>query len=270
MDYIPVDIDLPNHPKVLATAKALGLRPLDVWPRLLLLWIWCYRYSPGGDIIELFNDISTCRALLNFRSSEKTTAFIRGCITNRLLIDRGCNADRSLIVSGWFDNGPGSFLEQKNRKRQQWRELKQKQRSGNNKNVHMDNDTDKMLIDDDVKSNPLTPQKNKPPCPYEKLVTLYNDTRGSAQPEYSGKPDNALKRSLKSRWTEHPDLEWWKAYFGRCAGSDFLTGRKTNFVASLPWLIGPKNMSKVLGGTYENRKTSGAGGDFDFLETKTR
>jgi hypothetical protein len=37
--------------------------------------------------------------------------------------------------------------------------------------------------------------------------------------------------------------------------SDFLTGRVKEFSANLNWLIGPKNMEKVLNGFYDNRGT---------------
>jgi hypothetical protein len=57
---------------------------------------------------------------------------------------------------------------------------------------------------------------------------------------------------LKARIREHPTVEWWQDLFTRVAASDFLGGRKTDFVATLDWVCGPKNLSKILAGNYDN------------------
>lgn len=62
-----------------------------------------------------------------------------------------------------------------------------------------------------------------------------------------------IRERIKSRLREHPDRDWWEMLFGIVMASDFLSGRKTDFAASLDWVLGPKNLSKILAGNYENR-----------------
>ena len=62
-----------------------------------------------------------------------------------------------------------------------------------------------------------------------------------------------LKKSLSARWKEHPDVVWWKDYFEMVSTSDYLTGKVNGWNATLSWLTGPQNMSKVLNGNYINR-----------------
>ena len=86
--------------------------------------------------------------------------------------------------------------------------------------------------------------------PLERVVELWNTTPGLKQAEHVTGP---IRDRIKARIKEHPEEAWFVDYFSRIAGSDFLTGRKTDFVATLDWAMGPKNMAKVLNGNYTNR-----------------
>jgi hypothetical protein len=102
--------------------------------------------------------------------------------------------------------------------------------------------------------------KKRPPpdCPHEAIVALYHEL-------LPGNPRVALwdddrRASLRARWREDParrSLAWWRDYFARVARSDFLTGRKPGkggpFYPDLEWLVGPRNMGKVLNGRFDNR-----------------
>jgi len=44
-------------------------------------------------------------------------------------------------------------------------------------------------------------------------------------------------------------IDWWIGYFDHCKASDFLTGKKTDFVADFDFLTGTK-MTNVLEGKY--------------------
>lgn len=61
-----------------------------------------------------------------------------------------------------------------------------------------------------------------------------------------------VHRRVTTRLREHPTKSWWLDLFATVAGSEFLTGLSTNFRASLDWVLGPENLSKVLQGNYEN------------------
>jgi len=77
------------------------------------------------------------------------------------------------------------------------------------------------------------------------------------------KENGTIPKSLRRRIAEktaRQELIWWKEYFQYVSLSDFLTGKKTDFVADLEWLIGPKNMQKVLNGRYHRDHKNGCSG----------
>jgi hypothetical protein len=105
----------------------------------------------------------------------------------------------------------------------------------------------------------IEPEKSKtaaPQCPCSKLVDLYHShcTTLPRVESWNG----SGKASMVARWKEdraRQSLEWWERYFVRISESDFLTGRIKEFSANLNWLVGPKNMEKILNGAYDNRST---------------
>jgi len=94
--------------------------------------------------------------------------------------------------------------------------------------------------------------KGPPPCPVQKIVDLYH----TILPELPRciESDGIVANKIKVRWREkkvRQNLEWWRSYFeNRVRTSDFLMGRRTTFQATLGWLTGPRNMTKVLNGQY--------------------
>lgn len=62
-----------------------------------------------------------------------------------------------------------------------------------------------------------------------------------------------IRDRLLVRLREHPNTGWWAQLFECVARSDFLCGRKGDWSATLDWCLGPKNLSKILAGNYENR-----------------
>lgn len=69
---------------------------------------------------------------------------------------------------------------------------------------------------------------------------------------------SARKRAMIGRRREHKKIEnFWDEYFARVAASPFLTGKKTDWMASIDWLLTPRNMTKVLEGNYDPPRSSG-------------
>jgi hypothetical protein len=64
-----------------------------------------------------------------------------------------------------------------------------------------------------------------------------------------------IRQRLETRIKEHPRTEWWDNVFQRVQASDFLCGRingnKEPFHVSLDWILGPKNLDKLLAGNYD-------------------
>ena len=59
----------------------------------------------------------------------------------------------------------------------------------------------------------------------------------------------------RTKQLESANLSW-EDFFGKVAASDFLMGRKTEFMANLYWLIKRDNFERVLANTYTNRTPS--------------
>jgi hypothetical protein len=95
-----------------------------------------------------------------------------------------------------------------------------------------------------------------PVCPHEKIRVLYNEILPEL-PTCTVR-NKTFDQNTRARWNEdkkRQNLDWWESLFKSIRKSDFLMGRsKTNFRASLDWIVLPTNMTKILNGNYENRK----------------
>ena len=83
-----------------------------------------------------------------------------------------------------------------------------------------------------------------------------------------GLPKGAtLRKSIEGRVRRGQVVDY-DAYFRAVVASDFLSGRSSDFQATLSWLCGPKNEDKVLDGNYTNR--GGSPSDGGLLEDRAR
>jgi len=97
-----------------------------------------------------------------------------------------------------------------------------------------------------------------PPCPHKSIIDLYH----KVLPELPEVRiwNETQKGYLRARWKEdkqRQSLEWWESYFKFIRESDFLMGRKSDFMADLEWLVRPKNFAKIANGRYHTRKKPG-------------
>jgi hypothetical protein len=127
-------------------------------------------------------------------------------------------------------------------------------------------------VGDGARSAPIQPLKAEgvPPCPQVQIIELYHQLLPTAPKVLTwGEAREAL---LRQRWremattknaelgngykTQADGLAWWSRYFTYVSQSLFLTGRAAAreggvpFIATLEWLIRPKNFAKVLEGQY--------------------
>lgn len=88
------------------------------------------------------------------------------------------------------------------------------------------------------------------PVPFEKIRSLWNETCLSLS---KANGINGERRvSLSARWKNHPEIDWWKAYFARIEASSFLTGHNDHgWKATIDWVLNAANMDKVLEGKYD-------------------
>jgi len=95
------------------------------------------------------------------------------------------------------------------------------------------------------------PAPVSPSLTVEQIVELWNQIPGVARAKSVTGP---IRKRLIARISDYPDLAWWISYFDRIRASEFLTGRsKADFAATLDWVLGPKNLAKILNGNYDGR-----------------
>ena len=83
-----------------------------------------------------------------------------------------------------------------------------------------------------------------------------------------GLPKGATLRKSIEGSVRRGQVVDYDAYFRAVVASDFLSGRSSDFQATLSWLCGPKNEDKVLDGNYTNR--GGSPSDGGLLEDRAR
>ena len=84
-----------------------------------------------------------------------------------------------------------------------------------------------------------------------RVVSAWNEIPG-VKPVNEAKLTLELRKRINQRLAEHKAWSWWAELFQLVRHSKFLTGQKTDgdFHASLWWVLGPKNLAKVLMGEY--------------------
>lgn len=107
-------------------------------------------------------------------------------------------------------------------------------------------------------------------CPHEAIIDLFGQHLPTLpQPRLELWRNSNSAKALASRWrwvltekkktgeryaeTTDDAIEWFGRYFVFVSESDFLMGRKGDFVCSLGWLVKASNFAKVLCGNYVNR-----------------
>lgn len=106
--------------------------------------------------------------------------------------------------------------------------------------------------------NPKPKTKNStPPCPYQKIMELFNELCPSLRNVKSIEDDRQVR--VRRIWKKKPDIEWWKQYFITIELSDFLSGRAPKTVGHETWecgfdfIITPRYLTKIVEGFYENK-----------------
>jgi len=112
--------------------------------------------------------------------------------------------------------------------------------------------------EDETDASGEQPEKGRPPCPQERIVTLYHEVLPELRQVREW--NETRRRLLARRWAEQRErqtLDWWREYFGYVRKSRFLMGQTTGrdgraFDCDLEWLVRPTNFAKVVEGKYED------------------
>jgi hypothetical protein len=91
----------------------------------------------------------------------------------------------------------------------------------------------------------------------ENIRERWNDIPGVKPCKAIGE---TIREKIHSRLKQHPQPEWWHRLFQLVKASDFLCGRTNGkngpFHASLDWVLGPRNLDKILAGNYDSMFSS--------------
>jgi hypothetical protein len=122
----------------------------------------------------------------------------------------------------------------------------------------IDNELNELKNGNNVKVPPLPPKGGIPNCPSKAIIEKYHEILPELPRIVEPEP---IKKTLKVRWgekKERQNVEWWVSLFYTIGDSDFLMGRSDNWQCpGLGWIIGPKNLPKILNGNYRNRSKNG-------------
>ena len=118
-----------------------------------------------------------------------------------------------------------------------------------------DKDKEKTKTEDkDINNTVLLTQNSSAAADYRGVVEAYNEICSPALPQVKQLSDDR-KKHIKTGCSRLAKAGLsWRDYFSLVADSDFLMGRDGRWPnCGFDWLIGPKNMLKVLEGNYANR-----------------
>lgn len=116
------------------------------------------------------------------------------------------------------------------------------------------------------KKSPSVKKQNK--IPYQKIIDSYNRILGSKLNEINI-ISQTRKKKIKSRWKNGLNtLDNWEKLFKKVSESDFLTGKTSDWKATIDWLIqNDNNYVKVLEGNYKNNKSQKNNNGFHNFES---
>lgn len=105
--------------------------------------------------------------------------------------------------------------------------------------------------EEEREESPLPPTDDLQVC-----VDLWNDTAARLNLPACQRLSDTRRKALQARLKECDGLEGWKAVLEIVASSDFLSGRKTDFKATIDFLLQKSSFQKVMEGNYNNHKPS--------------
>ena len=147
--------------------------------------------------------------------------------------------------------------------------------SGSDNDPDIDTDpTDRLSADDPADASAQHDEKGRekaPSCPHRQIVDLYHEIL----PElprvkiWEGQRQQNLATRWRERWTakkyrtQSEGMDYFRRLFVYIRDSDFLMGRTTDrqgksFMASLDWIVLPRNFAKVIEGRYHDKKMDAA------------
>lgn len=246
-DWIKLQHVTPDKPEVFRMAIELGVTPEHVLGCLCRLWIWADQQTIDGH--------GVC---------------VTGVTLNRITCHGGFSD--ALKNVGWLSGDELNFtlpnFERHNGETAKTRALatkrKEKQRHANTvTGVTQKASPEKRREELFTTSNEVVVASKLPTCPQQEILKLYEEILPELpQPRMW---DGARATNLTARWkavlklltkpdnpaTHENALDYFRQVFLLVRKSDFLMGRKTEWTASLGWIVKAENFSKIIDGNYD-------------------
>jgi len=109
--------------------------------------------------------------------------------------------------------------------------------------------------DTDVSLSPPPKKAKSPPAALEGVAeafSMYNETAARIGLPQAQRLNQSREKKLAARLRDAGGLEGWAAAMDKLAASDFCSGRKTDFKASLDFLLQESSFTKLMEGNYDN------------------
>jgi hypothetical protein len=247
-DWIKLQHVTPDKPEVFRMAIELGVTPEHVLGCLCRLWIWADQQTIDGHGV---------------------------CVTGVTLNRITCHAGFSDALQnvGWLSGDELNFtlpnFERHNGETAKTRALatkrKEKQRHAETvTGVTLKTRPEKRREEMFTTSDEVVVVSKLPTCPQQEILTLYGEILPDLpQPRIW---DGARATNLTARWkavlsllaksdkpaTQGNGIEYFRQVFILVRKSDFLMGRKTEWTASLGWIVKSENFAKIIDGNYDS------------------
>lgn len=106
------------------------------------------------------------------------------------------------------------------------------------------------------------PEENELPDDAEIALQEFNQMA-----ERSGLPkaqvfSDSRKKAMQARLKEAGGLDGWRSCLEKIEASDYCTGKKNGWRASIDFLLSPKSFAKIMEGNYDNDRNSNQNGQF--------
>ncbi len=253
MAWLKIDQTLRDHRKICDAAEDLKLDPAHMTGLMVLFWLWAIDNAPNGSLAG----VSAGTIARGAQYSGDPAAFVEALKRHKLLDD----GPDGLSIHDW-EKHAGDLIDRREkdaRRKAAERAAKKAAASETSAGRPADVPEKSGARVEQSREDLITSSPSDSPTeatPAEKIRLLWNDTclSFSKANGISGK----RKIALAARWKEHPDLDWWAAYFQRIEASDFLKGKNPrSWKATIDWVLNAANMDKILEGNYDEKKGGG-------------
>lgn len=270
--YIQLDVDFPEHPKVLRIAREMGWSTLETWPRIALIWIWAQRYAQDGDVTHLVTDDDHLSRVCYLQSVNLAPMFLRVLCDSKMVEMRRTK----YVLHDWNKYG-GKYHERRAKntiKNRTWR---------NNRKLGDENKTSHDQSHDqshDRENDPIQEKKRreeikKELTPLTPLDILTSETVASkAASEGESEKIFAKPKDVQDAWNEicnrlpkcsvltntrighiqsaKMSINEWRGLFERMAENSFFAGdNDRGWKADIDFALAPGRRVKILEGSYD-------------------